>query len=164
MMRTLYLLVLALFLGTALPAPAGAQNQAPPHKEHWEAIKARKVAFFSDFVGFTPAEAEKFWPVYKQFERDIREVMYERGRALRTLRESERDNKKLTEEDAQRATHLYLGTYAKEGKLRESLTKQLAPLISQAKILKVFAAEEEFNNRLMREWAVERQAAKQPRN
>ncbi|MEO8822860.1 MAG: hypothetical protein ABI366_04735 [Ginsengibacter sp.] len=36
-----------------------------------EKIRALKVAFISQKLNLTPAEAEKFWPVYNQYENEI---------------------------------------------------------------------------------------------
>ena len=39
-----------------------------------EKIQALKVAFITQKLQLTPAEAEKFWPVYNQYENEIRQV------------------------------------------------------------------------------------------
>ena len=39
-----------------------------------EKIQALKVAFITQKLQLTPAEAEKFWPVYNQYDNEIRQV------------------------------------------------------------------------------------------
>ena len=43
--------------------------QGKPDKKEWkEKIKAEKVAYLTDYMDLTSAEAQKFWPVYNQAE------------------------------------------------------------------------------------------------
>ncbi|MEO6894350.1 MAG: hypothetical protein ABI136_04890 [Ginsengibacter sp.] len=39
-----------------------------------EKIQALKVAFISQKLHLTPSEAEKFWPVYNQYDGEIRQL------------------------------------------------------------------------------------------
>lgn len=39
-----------------------------------EKIQALKVAFISQKLHLTPSEAEKFWPVYNQYDSEIRQL------------------------------------------------------------------------------------------
>lgn len=42
-------------------------------------VQALKIAFITQRLQLTSAEAEKFWPVYNQYEREIRELRTERS-------------------------------------------------------------------------------------
>ena len=43
--------------------------QGKPDKKEWqEKMKAEKVAYLTDYMNLTSAEAQKFWPVYNQAE------------------------------------------------------------------------------------------------
>lgn len=62
-----YLLILFLFIGSIslVKAQDGPGTRA-------EKIQALKIAFITQKLQITSAEAEKFWPVYNQYENDIR--------------------------------------------------------------------------------------------
>jgi 4-amino-4-deoxy-L-arabinose transferase-like glycosyltransferase len=64
-MKKYLLLIIAIFGSFSFVA---AQNGRQ------EKIQALKVAFITQRLQLTPAEAEKFWPVYNQFENEIRQV------------------------------------------------------------------------------------------
>jgi len=48
-------------------------------KAEREAVQAQKIAFITQEVGLTPAEAEKFWPLYNEMDRKVGEVMRKRN-------------------------------------------------------------------------------------
>ncbi|HNR27503.1 MAG TPA: hypothetical protein PKY83_03660 [Bacteroidales bacterium] len=50
-------------------------------KAEREAVQSQKIAFITQEVGLTPAEAEKFWPLYNEMERKVREVVHKRNNA-----------------------------------------------------------------------------------
>lgn len=49
--------------------------QAQDKKE--DALEALRIAFISKQLELTPAEAEKFWPVYNKYQGDLRRMMQE---------------------------------------------------------------------------------------
>ena len=66
-MKKILLFVWMLGLGFA----ARAQDK----KE--DALEALRIAFISKQLELTPAEAEKFWPVYNKYQGDLRRMMQE---------------------------------------------------------------------------------------
>lgn len=50
-----------------------AQEQ-PNHKEQ-EKIQALEIAFISRKLNLNENEAQRFWPVYNEYKRDVRQVM-----------------------------------------------------------------------------------------
>lgn len=67
-MKKLYMIGTLLFFA----AIANAQEPEPDLSEKKQQdIQALKVAFISKELDLTPDEAQKFWPVYNQYERDV---------------------------------------------------------------------------------------------
>ena len=62
-----YLLLLLFLLGTATMS-YGQNNPG-------ERIQALKIAFITQRLQLTPAEAEKFWPVYREYDNEIKILM-----------------------------------------------------------------------------------------
>ena len=62
-----YLLIIIAIFGTI------SFTMAQNGNDH-EKIQALKVAFITQKLHLTPQEAEKFWPVYNQYESEIRQV------------------------------------------------------------------------------------------
>ncbi len=66
-MKRIYLLILFAVVGFF----ANAQEEQPSEKKQQD-IEALKVAFISKELELTPDEAEKFWPVYNQYSKELR--------------------------------------------------------------------------------------------
>src|ERR1700739_2094887 len=50
-----------------------AQVVQPATNAPGEKIEALKVAFISKDLNLTPQEAERFWPIYNQYSRELRD-------------------------------------------------------------------------------------------
>lgn len=68
-----YLLLLVLIIFVA-EINTYAQHDGPCHKRR-EKIEAYKIAFITEKLSLTPTEAQKFWPLYNEFQ--------EKAKALR---------------------------------------------------------------------------------
>ena len=65
-----YLLILIITLGSF--SLVKAQEDDPVKSER---IQALKTAFITQKLKLTPAEAQKFWPVYGQYETDMKKIL-----------------------------------------------------------------------------------------
>ncbi len=70
-MKTLFTLMIMLF---SIAGAAIAQEQQPDPKDE-EKIQTLEIAFISRKLNLTTDEAQKFWPVYNEYKRDMRQVM-----------------------------------------------------------------------------------------
>lgn len=110
-------------------------------------IKAQKIAFITEKLDLTSDEAVKFWPIYNAFETEREKIKSEDLRAIKVrmrsnpnLSDSEADSllKKLIE--AENGLH--------DAKLK--LVNDLKTAISSKKIIRLRAAEDEFNRALLK--------------
>lgn len=62
------LLICTFFLGSYSFVIAQPENKA-------EKVQALKIAFITQKLELTSAEAQNFWPVYNRYETDLRQVM-----------------------------------------------------------------------------------------
>ncbi|MEO6820774.1 MAG: hypothetical protein ABI266_04965 [Ginsengibacter sp.] len=67
-----YILLLFMFSGTFSIANAQGNGEGRSEK-----VQALKIAFLTQKLQLTSAEAEKFWPVYNQYENEIQSVRKE---------------------------------------------------------------------------------------
>ena len=65
-----YLLILIITLGSF--SLVKAQEDDPVKSER---IQALKTAFITQKLKLTPAEAQKFWPVYGQYQTDMKKIL-----------------------------------------------------------------------------------------
>ncbi len=122
-----YLLILFALFTFSL---ANAQNG---NGQRIEKIQALKIAFITQRLDLTPAEAEKFWPIYNDYEHE-----------LNNLRLNNRNGDVLDNE--QKLLNI-------KKKYSPSFEKVLGP----QKLNKFFNAEKEFRNILIKRLKAQRQ-------
>jgi hypothetical protein len=114
-------------------------------KEMQEKIKAQKITFITDKLSLTAEEAQKFWPIYNAFEAKVEKIKDDDLRAIKMkMRKgdvSDREADELLEKllKAEKDMH--------DAKLE--LVTDLKKVISSTKIIKLKAAEDQFNKMLL---------------
>ena len=80
---------ISIIIATALlfiaSSSASAQDKGCAPEDWRDRIKAEKIAFITDAVGLTSAEAEKFWPVYNKFEAEKDEAFGKIHKAYKSM-------------------------------------------------------------------------------
>lgn len=136
MKRILYLFsILLLFAGQELMA------QDDDHKDRWERIRSEKVAFLTDKLALTPAEAQKFWPVYNELESKRWEAQQCRRDLEVKVKEAEES---LSDKEVIQLTRDYAGNMEKEGTLMIDYNDKFLKILPPQKVLKLYKAENEF--------------------
>ena len=118
-MKKLYLLIV--FVGLA--AFAKAQEELPSEKKQQD-IEALKVAFISKELELTPDEAQKFWPVYNQYAKELKTTIKDDADVL------DRDEKVLN--------------------LRKRYRDQFTKVLGQERMNRVFNSEGRFRQLLIK--------------
>lgn len=105
-------------------------------------IEAQRIAFITEQLQLTPEEAQQFWPIYNEF-RDLegslnKEKIPTKGMAL------------MSDKDA--ADHLDKVLDIEQQVLSAKIhyTNQLKSVLTPRKILKLYASERQFKERLLR--------------
>jgi septal ring factor EnvC (AmiA/AmiB activator) len=145
-MRTLFNRVL-LIAALSIPACAIAQDDDMPQlpEGRLQEIKAQKTAFLTQRMDLTPEEAQKFWPVYNQFDKEI-----EANR--KDMREIRKEMKETGTSDAEASKSLdrMLAALQKELDIRKQYTGEFKKVIGASKTLRMFKAEKDFNRELVK--------------
>jgi len=111
-------------------------------------IKALKTAFITEELNLTPAEAEKFWPIYNAHEDKMEALRKsERREIFQALRGGNLDN--LSDSDAEALIQKSIQLKTKEFENHKQLVNDLKGVISSKKILQLKLAEEAFKRRLL---------------
>ena len=72
MMKKLLLILFLFSASFSMQAQDGGNNRQ-------EKIEALKIAFITQKLKLTPAEAEKFWPIYNQYTEEIKSISKSSG-------------------------------------------------------------------------------------
>ncbi len=111
-----------------------------------EEIQAQKVAFISNELSLTKEEAEKFWPVYNEYEAKMEAIHKQHRKYVKMLR----DFDELTEEEAYAATENLIETDEKRTKVKKEYLVKFSEILGKKKGAKVFYVEERFKRELLK--------------
>jgi hypothetical protein len=142
-MKTRILIIVALLISLS----GIAQRQFDP--QTLELIKTKKIAFMTEAIGLTSQEAEKFWPVYNELEKQ-RFMLMDKKRELEE--ESEAPKPGMSDGDYRKLATEIAATHAKEGKLIEEYNLKLLNILPAEKVVKLYRAEGKFRASLMHEF------------
>jgi hypothetical protein len=145
-MRTLFNRVL-LIAALSIPAFVAAQDDDMPQlpEERLQEIKAQKTAFLTQRMDLTPEEAQKFWPVYNQFDKEIEANRKEMREIRKEMKETG-----LSDADASKSLDRMLNALQKELDIRKQYTGEFKKVIGASKTLRMFKAEKDFNRELVK--------------
>ncbi len=131
------LAIIFLFLAASMQAQEGKH----------EKIKALKTAYITEQLALTPAEAEKFWPIYNKYDEKFHELrMRDRKEIYQKLREG-LDN--LNDAEANALIDSSLSIESEEFALRKQMITELRKVISPKKIITLKKTEEDFKRKLL---------------
>lgn len=117
-----------------------AQAQTPNSKK-FAAIENEKIAYITKEMNLSPAEAQKFFPIYNQYNKEIWEVKS----ARRAGSETARGANSLT------AGRRDMISYdAKEVELKKQYRKKFADVIGQSRASQFFEIEQSFTDLLIK--------------
>lgn len=144
------IIFIVLFLFTSLNAVAQDREQ------HREKIKALKTAYITEGLNLTAKEAQQFWPVYNEYE-EKRRNLYRRERA-------EVENMEcLSEDSADDKLEEYVEIEREDYLLKKKYYSDLKKIFTARRIMQLKKVEDEFNQKMMREYRERQQASKNNR-
>lgn len=133
------LLLICFMMGiTALAQPGGKD------KREW--IKTRKIAFISDEIDLSSAEAEKFWPIYNEYEEKDEAFHKKRREHMKEMREID----ELSDDKAYDLLEELFSLEESEIALRKEYHAKFAEVLGKKKATKVYIAEEKFKREIIR--------------
>ena len=127
-------------------------NANAQKKQGKQKIRALKIAYLTEKLNLTTTEAEKFWPVYNQYNEQKRELLnFEKKEIKQKIKEGY-DINSITNEDAEvilKEIHLLR---EKKFKNKIDLDNALLKILPPNKILLLEISEHEFHRTLMRKF------------
>jgi len=113
-------------------------------------IKALKTAFITNALELSPSEAEKFWPIYNQFDQNMHKFKAVKTQQIaRTIRLAG-GIEKLSESESERILKEFIDIDYNVANEKKKLYKNLTGIISSKKIIKLLRAEQNFNKELLK--------------
>ena len=119
--------------------------QAQDKSEHRERIKALKVAYITQQLNMNSEVAQKFWPVYNQYEVKKRELHKRENVDWETIGT-------ITEDRAEAMLKEYLVIEKEEYAIKKQLFTDLKKFLTAREIIKLHELEAEFHQKLIKEY------------
>ena len=121
------------------PRPGPRPGMAKPRME-MERLESAKIGFLTQKLDLSPREAEKFWPVYNQYQKELKALAKERM-AERKAEQQVSADERLNEQMEMESRML---------EIRKKYTREFSKVISSEKVLHLYEAEKEFRRELIK--------------
>jgi hypothetical protein len=135
--------VIILILLAVFPLiPVTAQNP------NLEKLNAYKIAFFTRRMNLTSQEAEKFWPVYNEFQEKRNAIQTERQTLNRYFNQNELN---MTEKELIEAGDKTVALQVQEAALAQEYHKKFKEILAPVKVIRLYQAENQYRLQLLNE-------------
>ena len=127
-----------------------------------EKMMAEKIAFLTLEVGLTPEEAQVFWPVYNQVEKEKDEAMFN---VIKTYKEMNKAiEEKKSEKEVAALLDKYLEAQKKMNEVENGIAAKYKAVLPVDKVAKLYVAEEKFRRQQIRKLHHGGEGKPQPKN
>lgn len=119
--------------------PPSSQAQQGNDSEIKDRIRAAEIAYLAQKLDLTPDEAQKFWPLYNQYTKEVEILIAER-----------RKRNKAPQQNLQPADDKELGYERRMLDIKTHYSQEFQKVLPPSKAGNVFRSEREFRNQLIR--------------
>jgi hypothetical protein len=142
-LKTMIRRILILMIIFTLPvAKLTAQNP------NLEKLNAYKVGFFTKRLDLTSQEAEKFWPVYNEYQKQKNAIQLERISLIRNFNQNEST---LSDNQLSETGDKLIAYIVQESSLAVTFHKKLKEVLPPAKVIRFYQAENQYKTQLLKE-------------
>jgi hypothetical protein len=122
-----------------------------------EKLNNYKIGFFTKRLNLTSEEAEKFWPVYNEYQGQKNLLQLEKLKLNRTFNQNEST---LNDRQLEEMGDKYIDCIVQESALAVTFHKKLKTVLSPAKVIMYYQAENQYKVQLLNELQNQRQQQK----
>lgn len=148
MKKTITLIALIISFLSYAQRPDGPP---PPYEmgKQSKKIIAAKISFITNEIDLTPQEAEKFWPIYNEFDKKSRTLRREMHRIIKNIMNDKNGIENISDKKAEEILEKIESNKETIYTLEKRFNTDLLTVVSAKKILKLHHAEEEFKRKLL---------------
>lgn len=137
-----------LFILLGIHFTANAQDNNPKdNNDALQKIEAVKKAYLTRQLDLNPQEAEKFWPLYNQYQKEMHSVIKERRQNHMNKNQLNKADNEQIEETMNRDFQLEQQAL----QIRQKYRKEFQEVLPPRKVMKVYRSEKDFNMKLIEE-------------
>jgi hypothetical protein len=136
-------LIVFLFVIISLPCTnLSAQNN------NLEKLNDYKIGFFTRKLNLTSQEAEKFWPIYNDYQKQRNVIQIEKLKINRNFNQNEST---LSDKQLEDMGDKYIGCLVQESDLAVAFHKKLKEVLPPVKVILYYQAENQYKIQLLNE-------------
>lgn len=126
-----------------------------------EKLNSYKIGFFTKKLNLTAGEAEKFWPVYNEFQKQKNLIQLEKVNLIRNFNQNENtlNDNQLTE-----IGDKLIAVIVQESSLAITFHKKLKEVLPPANVIRFYQAENQYKIQLLTELQNAKQQQRPRRN
>ena len=130
-------------ISSAQSKPAGGDKPAINLEIIHDKLKADKKLIVAKYMELTESEAQKFWPVYDEYQKDLQKTN-ERLRGLLESYAADYRNKSMTDEKAKKLLDEWIVIEQEEGKRRGAFAPKVMQALPVKKAARYLQIENEY--------------------
>jgi hypothetical protein len=119
-----------------------AQNQ------RLDNLNAYKIGFFTRRLNLTSQEAEKFWPVYNEFQKQKTQIQIEKASIIKNFNQNETT---LSDSQLTEIGDKLVESIVEDSELAVTFHKKLKTVLPPAKVIRFYQAENQYKTLLLKE-------------
>ncbi len=127
-------------------------NIAAQKRKNREKIKALKIAFLTQELNLNTDVAEKFWPIYNEFQDNLDALRRKGMSDIRLKLKNAGGFEALTEKESKTFVQSKINLDKKELAEKEKFLAKVSKVLSYKQILKLQLSERDFARKLMRKY------------
>ncbi|MBS3774168.1 MAG: hypothetical protein V5A47_04230 [Bacteroidales bacterium] len=109
-------------------------------------VKTQKIAFFTEKIGLTPSEAEKFWPVYNAYWEKKHKII---NAWKKKFNDYQKRPDELSDSQIENLSDDYIGFELQKAELLREYHKKFKEILPIRKVMKIYQADYEFKAYLL---------------
>jgi len=113
-----------------------------------EKLNNYKIGFFTKRLNFTSEEAEKFWPVYNDYQGQKNLIQLEKVKLIRNFNQNEST---LSKEQLAETGDKLVNYIVQESALAVTFHKKLKEVLPPTKVIRYYQAENQYKMQLLNE-------------
>ncbi|MBE0679973.1 MAG: hypothetical protein IH592_14525 [Bacteroidales bacterium] len=154
-MKKVFYSLMAVMLAATAALNAQGQGQGMGDNEK---LTAYKIAFFTQRLDLTPAEAEKFWPLYNDFSARRNKLLADR---LSLMRYAAQNEANMSNDELSSTADRLAKSFSDEATMVVTFNTDLKKVLPPAKVIRLYQIENQYKQQLLRELNQRRQGQTQ---
>lgn len=126
--------------------PVLGYTQTGNLEERLERLETAKIGFLTRQLDLSPEEAQQFWPVYNEFQEEIKSIRLERRKLQREGRTGF-DN--LSEQEIEALTDQFVQLEVEEAEVKQRYHNRFKAVLPPSKVARLYRAEMKFKQEIL---------------